>query len=573
MRTVLRVAIAVALAFAVSAQPVSAQDFPASASFEQLSGEAGCVLQEDYNGGEGCARARGLSQPVALEVSPDQRQVYVASRGFSPPSSNAIDVFSRDEGTGALTFASCASDTGGDGRVGTDGFCADGDALNGANDLAFSPDGRFVYVAAIGSSGVSWLARDPATGALTPAGCAKAVPRRDRCIEAPELIGANGVAVSPDGDNVYVTAGVSGAVTVFDRDEATGALQEAMCISDSGSDGHCTDGTGLAGASNVVVAADGLDVYVTAAEVGAITSYRRDPDTGRLRASDCLLDRAPAGGSCRSASALGGASDAVLTPDGRQLLVASAGDSALAVFARDAATGRLTFDSCLRNAEPQGDDIIDEDDGEEDEEFDDEEADAAGTAACTDAKALNGTSHVAVSPDGRGVFAVSFGDYLAAFQRTPATGRLEQVGCAEEAQTYRSCVQARNVDSATALAVSSDARNLYVATGGGVSVFAASVAVTSRAAAVRHGAVRVRLACPAARVRTCAGRVRVVQPRTGSSARRYRVRAGHSRRVTLRVSKRLRRSVQRRGRVHVTLVARDRGGLTQASKRRLLLRR
>jgi 6-phosphogluconolactonase (cycloisomerase 2 family) len=567
MRIVIRPAIALVVALVIGCPAAQAQQFPASASFEQLSGTDGCVLQEGTDaddGDQGCARARGLTTPVELEVSPDQKFVYVGSRGFGDLGSDAIDVFARDQSTGALTFKSCISDTGGDGRVGTDGFCTDGDVLAGVNDLAFSPDGRFLYVAAGDSSGVSWLARDPDTGALTQAGCVKAEPRLDHCGQAPALLNADSVAVSPDGRNVYVTAALSGAVTVFDRDATTGALTEAMCVSDSGSDGHCADGTGLRGASSVVVAADGNDVYVTAGEVGAITSYRRDPATGRITPADCLLDDAPAGGSCRRAPALAGASDAVLTPDGHQLLVASSEDSALGVFARDGGTGKLAFDSCFVHVDPQGDDRVNTDEGDDD-------AEGASTAECADAKALNGVNHVAVSPDGRGVFALSSGDYLAAFQRDPATGKLQQFGCAEEQQTYRSCAQSRNLDSGNALAVTNDARNLYVGTSSGVSVFAAAAAVTTRAAVLRDGAVRLRLACPAARARACAGRVGVA--RSGSSVRHYRVGRGHSARVVLRLSRTLRRAVARHRRVHVTVFARERGGRTHASTRRLTVRR
>lgn len=83
--------------------------------------------------------------------------------------------------SGALSFVGCLSDTGDDGRIGTEGFCADGDALAGAADLAVSADGRFVYIASNASNGVAWLERNPETGALSPRGCLKQAPRADRC--------------------------------------------------------------------------------------------------------------------------------------------------------------------------------------------------------------------------------------------------------------------------------------------------------------------------------------------------------------------------------------------------------
>ena len=567
-----RLTIVAIATFGLLACPARAQDFPASASFAQLDGSAGCVVQAGDVGDDddrGCARSRALIGPEAIAVAPDQRHVYVASTGNESRGSNAVTVFARDPSRGSLDFSSCVSDNGGDGRVGTDGFCADGDALLGADGLAFSPDGRFLYVTAFGSSSVSWFAVDPSTGALTPQGCVKAFPRQDRCRAAAALVGADGVAVSADGATVYVTAAKSGAVTAFARDGVTGALAEIGCVSDSGSDGRCIDGTGLQGASSVAVSSDGRDVYVTAAGIGAVTSYRRDA-AGRLRPAGCLVDGAIGGGSCESAPALAGASDAVLTPDGRQLLVASADDSALAVFARDAATGRLTPDVCFRSVDPQGDDVLG-DDGEEGDEEDD--ADESVARDCRPAKAIFEATRVAVSPDGRGVFVSSPGDYLAAFARDPDTGALRQFGCAEEARTYRSCTHARNMTRAHALAVSGDARSLYVATDDGVSVFAASTAIDTQAAVIRrNGSIRIKLGCPAAARRACRGRLAIVQPRAGSPSRRFRVRRGHVARVTLTLSRRVRRAARRHRRVHVTVRARDARQGLRAPTRRVVLR-
>src|SRR5215211_732216 len=170
--------IAVAALLALPAQSAP-QDFPASASFAQLAGTSGCLVQPGFENGEGCARARAVRAATALEVTPDQRQVYVVS-GVEPDGSNAIAGFARQQATGALTAAGCVSDAGGDGRVGTDGFCTDGDALRGASDLAITPDGRFVYVVASSSSGVTWFERDATTAALTQRGCLIVFARGDR---------------------------------------------------------------------------------------------------------------------------------------------------------------------------------------------------------------------------------------------------------------------------------------------------------------------------------------------------------------------------------------------------------
>jgi 6-phosphogluconolactonase (cycloisomerase 2 family) len=539
-----------------------------SSSFSQLSGESGCILQEQPVPGDsedqidGCGHARGLLKAFAVAVSPDDKHVYVASSGAPATGSNAVVAFSRAGDSGALTQVGCVSDSGGDGRPGTDGFCANGDALLGADGLAVSPDGRDVYVASHSSNGIAWLSRDAATGKLAPAGCIKNFPRADRCRAGFGLEGTSGVAVSPDGRTVYVTADTPGSITAFSRDPGTGSLEPLMCVSETGSDGLCTDGTALAGASSVTVAPDGREVFVTAAGVGGVTSYARAAD-GALTPQGCLLDKAPKGGSCTSAPELAGAAASAITPDGKTLVVASQEDAALALFARDADTGAVTPAGCVRNQEPQGDDAVPDD-------LDDEDAEEA-QAGCKPAKALYGPQEVVVSPDGRGVFALG-GDSLAAFSRDPGTGELTQTGCAEEALSYKSCSAARGLFGARGMAVSSDARSLYTANedSNGVLVFSANVAITSRVARVdRRGRFRVRLACPAARVRGCAGTLRVGAARTSP----YRLRAGASRAVRARLPKHLRRAVRKRGHVRAKVRARDSRRLMHPAARRVLLRR
>ncbi len=555
---------------ALAVLPASAAAQGTSSSFAQLTGADGCVTQEpplplSGDAVEGCARARGLLSAYSVAVSPDDKHVYVASAGTDGVGSNAVVAFSRAGDSGALTSVGCVSDSGGDGRVGTDGFCANGDALLGASDLEVSPDGRHVYVAVGVSNGISWLARDAATGALTSAGCLKEQPRADRCGGGFGLGATSGVAVSPDGRQVYVTAATPGSVSAYSRDPETGDLRPLMCVSENGSDGVCVDGTGLLGASSVTVAPDGRQVFVTAAQTGAVTTYARDAADGRLTPQSCLLDRAPKGGSCAGAPTLGGAASSAISPDGKTLFVASSGDETLSLFARDPATGALTPSSCFRQQPPE------EEDEEGEEEGTDEEAEDA-QADCKPAEAIGGLREVVVSPDGRGVFTIGGGDYLAAFRRDPASGTLTQTGCAEAERTYESCTQARALLGGRGLAVSGDARSLYVANAGenAVAVFGAAVAVTSRAAAAdRRGRFGVRLACPAARVRGCAGRLRVA----AAKARAYRVRAGASRTVRARLPKRLRKVVRKRGRVRVTVAARDTRGLMRATTRRVVVRR
>jgi DNA-binding beta-propeller fold protein YncE len=529
------------------AGPAAAQTAP---SFAQLTGEQGCLVPEglpedEFEPPQGCGATPGLGTPRSLLVSPDGGQVYVVGAGDARFGTNGVSVFARDPGSGALTLASCITDNGGHGPVGSAGICSDGDALAGASGLALSDDGRAAYVTAASESAVSWFSRDTGTGQLTQRGCVKQLVRPgERCGLAPALAGAADVAVDPDGKHIYVAAQRSGAVAVMKVDPETGALTEQSCVSDSGSDGACARVTALGAADGLALSPDGDQLYVTSSTTGALVILAVD-NSGDLAAKGCLLAHAPKG-PCTSAPLLEGAQDAVLTHDGRSLLVVAQDTSALVSYARDTDTGLLTQQQCLEHVDPQGADAV----------FEDESEPPDLDPGCEGARALSEPSAVAASRDGRAVFTVSSDDFLAAFQRDPGSGRLTQFGCAEDELTYKSCTEARGVFGANAVAASPDARNLYVTSSSDVlGVFAASVAIaTARATVSATGTIRVSLACPAARHEGCGG---TLVARGARSGRPYRLAAGRRARATVRLPAGAAGQLRARGRARVTLVAAD----------------
>src|SRR4051812_18866346 len=114
---------------AAGAMPAStalAQSSPAASSFAQLTGERGCILQaginldpDEYDLPAGCGRASGLVRARGIAMSPDDKQVYVVSGGTPFGGSSAVVTFQRSSSDGALSFSSCVSDSGGDGRAGS----------------------------------------------------------------------------------------------------------------------------------------------------------------------------------------------------------------------------------------------------------------------------------------------------------------------------------------------------------------------------------------------------------------------------------------------------------------------
>jgi DNA-binding beta-propeller fold protein YncE len=310
---------------------------PATGELEQKHGKLGCISQSELGGA--CVNGEALVDPAAVAVSPDGRNVYVAANG--------IAVFRRDPSTGQLTQV-----------PGADGCVAEenrGDAceFGYAYDLAVSPDGKNIYVAAMESDAVAIFDRDPRTGALAQIpgkrGCVSEGGSSGACRDGNALRSPGGVAVSPDGTSVYVTGGYSNSVAIFDRDRKTGALAQkrgvAGCISEAGTKGTCQDGRGLERPNAVAVSPDGTSVYVSGYYSGAVTTFDRQRATGALAqkpgAAGCIGN--PEKDCFRTVALLSLPLNLTVTPDGRNLYVVTPLFEGLALtFERQPSTGTLS---------------------------------------------------------------------------------------------------------------------------------------------------------------------------------------------------------------------------------------
>lgn len=292
-------------------------------------GRVGCV-SETVALRRVCRRANGVRAPRDLVISPDSRNVYVAA------ASGAIAVFDRDETSGTLMQkrgrAGCVS------RPGRAGACVRGWALYKPQAIAVSPDGTSVYVASSEDDALAVFDRDPRSGALKQkrgsAGCfANEYSDATGCRPAPLSIGlvAPALTVSGDGKNVYVGA----ALQVFER-HANGELTR-----NRGSNGDTAEYE----VSSVRVSGDGKNVYAAAFHDGLLI-FDRDSNDGSLTlksgAQGCFAPRRIDG--CMRATALAAPTGVSLSPDGRDLYVASGVNlgNALVSFDRDPANGALT---------------------------------------------------------------------------------------------------------------------------------------------------------------------------------------------------------------------------------------
>lgn len=419
-----------ALVVLTAAAVPSAAQAAVVGALTQLAGPAGCV-----SGSARCTPARGLGGAGAVTVSPDGRNVYGASF-------DALTVFAREPGSGRLRQlvgpAGCLKTPALDHPRDESCTAVRGGFFGQGDSLAVSPDGRNLYAAH--SSGVSTFARDPATGALTqlpgPAGCLIA-QLTDTCARGRGIRAATGVALSANGRRVYVSAFNSGAIAVFDRDPATGVLEQVGCMSVRRDEG-CTRARALYGPEELAVSPDGRSVYVAA--LGGLGIFARSPRSGRLTQptgeAGCINRSVE---SCRRVTGLGEEVFSVaVAPDGAGLLLGSSTCGgpcfgSVTAFRRSPRTGALARVRGRVGCVSQ-----------------------RGERSCSAGRALAFVHSMAVSPDGRSVYAVG-GTSVAVLGRDARSGKIAQL--AGRAGVARGA----GVGDTRSVAVSPDGRNVYAA--------------------------------------------------------------------------------------------------------------
>jgi 6-phosphogluconolactonase (cycloisomerase 2 family) len=310
----------------------------------------------------------GLDGALSVTVSSDGSHVYIIGNG-----DEAVLAFSRNETTGALTFA--------DIKMHTAISYGAKIELDGARSAAVSPDGDYVYVAARDDDALAVFERDAGSGALSYVEMIK-----DGVSPVDGLDGANSVAVSPDGQHIYVASVYDDAVAAFSRDVPTGTLSFVEMEQD-GVGGV----TALDFATGVAVSPDGKHVYVTSAQDNGITAFSRYSPTGQLAVAHVVEEGDDHG---LIVDGLEGAYAVAISPDGYHIYVAGGADDALAVFVRNNLNGHLTFIETVTDT---------------------------GSLV----NGLDRPRSIAVSPDGEHVYVASFdADTLAVYDRNPGSGEL-----------------------------------------------------------------------------------------------------------------------------------------------------
>jgi DNA-binding beta-propeller fold protein YncE len=360
------------------------------------------------------ALGNGLLNATAIVVSPDGKNVYVAAQDNE--GHGAIAEFARNAG-GSLSELACIAESPGPSSCGSGAAIASGIANPVA--LAVSPDGTTVYAVDPTGEDIAWFSR-AADGSLSQPG------GPDQCIEdstqtstvcgskAPGIAAATGVAVSPDGNNVYTTGSNvnSGTIAEFTRN-ADGSLSQLAspnnCIenpSDTG-EGCGSTAIGVSDDPGLAISPDGRNVYVASQFLGGpIAEFARGAGgalTQLPAPNDCIQENASLG--CGSSgTGIASGFELVVSSDGANVFAAApaancngSSCSDVAEFARNAG-GTLTQlaspDSCIQEQ-------------------------SAGSECPGNENGLGlGGPGIAISPTGDSVYVTGSSD-IAAFGRTP----------------------------------------------------------------------------------------------------------------------------------------------------------
>jgi 6-phosphogluconolactonase (cycloisomerase 2 family) len=414
----------------------------------QRPGLEGCI-SDDGTGGT-CIDGNSLLGVGWLAVSPDGNYAYLVALN-----SSAVATFARDTSTGTLTqldgVAGCVSEVG-DGVT-----CEVGRALANALSVALSPDGKHLYVASRNSNAVAVFSRNVNTGQLTQlsgaAGCIAETGDGVTCTDGKAIVGPRVVTVSPDGKNIYIGSRDGDAVAVFSRNRNSGALTQlsgtAGCVSETGTGGLCIDGKGLLGARGVAVSPDNRHVYVASQDNNTVAVFFRDTNTGALTqlsgSAGCIAENGD-GITCADGRGLVTPVHLEVSPDGRQVYVASRDSNGLAIFSRNANTGALTQLSGSAGCIAENGDGI----------------------TCADGTGLREPVFLTLSPDGSNVYVTSQASHaVAEFSRNVMTGELTQLSglaaCISEDGTAMTCADGNGLMGAIAVTLSPDGQNVYVA--------------------------------------------------------------------------------------------------------------
>jgi 6-phosphogluconolactonase (cycloisomerase 2 family) len=249
--------------------------------------------------------------PLKVLLSPDGLSLYTIHKSFDKSS---VVFYGRDIDNGGLHFNS---------RY---------EGLDDIANLAMSNDGRSLYVS--GSNALVVFQRDTSTGALSKK---VAETQYDGANGVDGLAGSNGLALTPDGNYLFVAGTEDDAVAVFSRNTSTGALSFVEVLRNDPNKRI----TGLAGAISLALSPDGVNLYVVGAEDNALAIFKRNIISGSVSYLETWTQNGINGD--RKVPELNGISSVVVSPNGSRVYTSSTKNDAIAVFKTLSQSRKLDF--------------------------------------------------------------------------------------------------------------------------------------------------------------------------------------------------------------------------------------
>lgn len=368
-------------------------------------------------------------------------------------------------------------------------------AMERPSAMALAPDGSSLYVTGSDTSSVVHYRR-AASGALTFSDCltgnfggpcAELATVKTTTGSGLDLV--DGIAVSHDGRFAYTTSGVNGGdstVMAFARDPLSGSLGFRSCVTGSTEMSNDNPGvcTMLPGAppnptmsspaldDPVGIAISPTDRFVYVVQDFAISAFQRDPGSGALGFLGCLTALAGDSPPCvrTGKDVIDDPRSPLIPPDGRTLYLANQHGGSVASFDLDPADGKIAFRSCItenKRLQPA--------------------CTLARTARRHSYGGLDAPTGLALSPDGRSLYATSMFGSLELFKRNRRTGDLTATGCVSAARESPGCTvipaatrlgDRSGLGGARGAVVGRNGRRLYVAAGAdsSLAVFGRNVA-------------------------------------------------------------------------------------------------
>ena len=265
-----------------------------------------------------------LAQARAIAVSPDGADLYVAGDDTGT------------NGAGMLVWIKPGAPTVPPALVGD----AIKESLNGVAgldniaDMAVSADGKYLYVSSTTDDAIAVFARDTGTGGLTYQQAYVDNRNGISGLKAPGQL-----ALSPDGQYLYVAAGAANAIVIFRRDGGTGGLTFVQAFADGDQDAFGNTVSGLGGAYALAVSPEGSQLYAAGETGNTLAVFHRSPLSGRLTVADLLSD------SQNGVKGLEAVLDLGVSPDGQSLYTAASVAGKVGVFAVAAADLNLVMTS------------------------------------------------------------------------------------------------------------------------------------------------------------------------------------------------------------------------------------